>query len=48
MKKREKKKEYRYAICKDCREKWNIALHQDTTPFYRCPRCAGKNRRRKA
>lgn len=41
---KKKQVKFRYAICKDCREKWNIAKNQDTSPFYLCPRC---ERRRK-
>lgn len=29
----------RYAICKRCRQKVNIALMQDTYGGYFCPRC---------
>lgn len=30
---------FRYAICKRCREKWNIAIRQDTGRGYVCPYC---------
>lgn len=29
----------RYAVCKDCREIWNIAKNRDTSHGYICPRC---------
>ena len=29
----------RYAVCKDCREIWNIAKNRDTSRGYICPRC---------
>ena len=32
-------KGHRYAICKRCRLLWNIALTQDTSRGYLCPRC---------
>jgi len=40
-------KKCRYAICKDCREKWNIALRQDTRGRYLCPRCKRRKKHRK-
>ena len=35
----------RYAICKCCREKINIALTQDTSGGYFCPKCQAKQQK---
>ena len=41
------RKKMRYSICKMCREKWNIAINQDTSAGYFCPRCEEKRKNRK-
>ena len=35
---------YRYVVCGDCGEIWNIAKEQDTRHGYLCPQCAYKRR----
>lgn len=35
----------RYAICKCCRDKVNIAISRDTSGGYFCPRCTSKRRK---
>lgn len=37
----------RYAICKCCREKVNIAKTQDTSGGYFCPKCQANQQKRR-
>lgn len=38
-------REYRYVVCGDCGEIYNIALTQDTSHGYLCPDCTRKRRK---